>query len=526
MSKTKKEKEVLLLKTFSVHETDRKVVRHLKRAILSHKHLENMLNILLKKELDKIYLVPEKENRDFTMFNLLTNSVIMKAVLGNTAGKEATAETIALVNNYFGADEIFISAKQMVENINAHNMSMIVRRLCKDWDNARENRALYFADRSAFTGEPRYPQQKKLSKVYQYSVPVEKAKYSLKRKNVLGINLFRKMIYTRFPTNDYIKDKIIQSMTVSLSHGNIYYNFSYVVPESEKQTVNTTKNTKKKLGKEAGLDIGVKNLFALFVNDKTTQSMIFNGSQFIKYNCFYNKQLAKLNTEISKEVVSNREVKTQNGDNIKIPTAYNMAGRHLIKKRSQLHECRNRYFESEMHKISKKLLTHLKHNGVTDLYLSTNLSFTKESGKIKMRKASKQQFYQIPFGRLLNNIKAKAAMFDINYHDVDEAYTSKTSCLTRDVLLNQMKKPNKEVVTLDDLNGSRGVKGSELGRGMYKDTELNIVFNSDLNGAANHIKVGCNEIDLSIYRNHLWKLANPVKIKSTNEFDVLLKNVK
>jgi transposase, IS605 OrfB family, central region len=254
--------------------------------------------------------------------------------------------------------------------------------------------------------------------------------------------------------------------------------------------------------------------------------MIFNGSQFIKYNCFYNKQLSKLNTEISKEVVSNREVKTKNGDNIKIPTAYNMAGRHLIKKRSQLHECRNRYFESEMHKISKKLLTHLKHNGVTDLYLSTNLSFTKETGKIKMRKASKQQFYQIPFGRLLNNIKAKAAMFGINYHDVDEAYTSKTSCLTRDVLLNQMKKLNKEVVTLDDLNGSRGVKGSKLGRGMYKDRELNIVFNSDLNGAANHIKIGCNVIDLSIYRNHLWKLANPVKIKSTNEFDVLLKNIK
>lgn len=117
-------------------------------------------------------------------------------------------------------------------------------------------------------------------------------------------------------------------------------------------------------------------------------------------------------------------------------------------------------------------------------------------------------------------------MFGINYHDIDEAYTSKTSCLTRDVLLNQIKKLNKEVVTLDDLNGSRGVKGSKLGRGMYKDRELNIVFNSDLNGAANHIKIGCNVIDLSIYRNHLWKLANPVKIKSTSEFDVLLKNVK
>lgn len=252
MAKTKKEKEVLLLKTFSVHETDRKVVRHLKRAILSYKHLENMLNILLKKELDKIYLVPEKENRDFSMFNLLTNSVIMKAVLGNTAGKEATAETIALVNNYFGADEIFISAKQMVENINAHNMSMIVRRLCSDWNNAREKRALYFADRSAFTGEPRYPQQKKLSKVYQYSVPLEKAKFTLKRKNVLGINVYKKMIYTRFPTNDYIKDKIIQSMTVSLSHGNIYYNFSYVVPESEKQIAKATKNTKNKAVKEIG----------------------------------------------------------------------------------------------------------------------------------------------------------------------------------------------------------------------------------------------------------------------------------
>ena len=56
------------------------------------------------------------------------------------------------------------------------------------------------------------------------------------------------------------------------------------------------------------------------------------------------------------------------------------------------------------------------------------------------------------------------------------------------------------------------------------DYPINKIINSDLNGAANHIKVGFPNTDLSIFRNHLWKVCNPKMIKSSNEFDLYIKS--
>ncbi len=49
MANIVKEKE-LKRKTFSIRERDAKVVRHAKNAIIQYKHLDNMLNIILKEE--------------------------------------------------------------------------------------------------------------------------------------------------------------------------------------------------------------------------------------------------------------------------------------------------------------------------------------------------------------------------------------------------------------------------------------------------------------------------------------------
>jgi len=48
LMKIKKEKKNL--KTFSIHETNVDVANYFKKAILTHKHLENMLNILVSQE--------------------------------------------------------------------------------------------------------------------------------------------------------------------------------------------------------------------------------------------------------------------------------------------------------------------------------------------------------------------------------------------------------------------------------------------------------------------------------------------
>ena len=183
-----------------------------------------------------------------------------------------------------------------------------------------------------------------------------------------------------------------------------------------------------------------------------------------------------------------------------------------------------------MQKLSKKITNYLVINKVDNLVISRNLSFTKISGEIKMVKKTKQKFYQIPFGRLLNLIEDKLLAKEINIVEINEAYTSKTSSLNADIVKIQEKSKKKEVILPNDLNGSRGnrMKGklnNPLGRGLFKDIVINKVINADINAAVNHIKVGINQIglkDIKINKD-LFKYCNPIKIKSNHEFDKVIK---
>lgn len=512
--KPKKEKKNL--KTFSIHEANVDVAHYFKKAILTHKHLENMLNILVKQECDLVFALP-KEKRDFTYYNLLLNSMIMKAVICNNTGAEKTEKQIAMVNEYFKDNEIFIQMKELGNILNDKNISMIVTRLKKDWGNAFSNLKKYYQKPSNFTGKPSTPRPKKLSTVYNYSVPLEVSKFSMKHEDSFGVTIYKKQKKVFLRNNSYVDSKSINGLTVSLSHGHIYYDFNYKV---EPRNVSISSVMCRPV-KHAGLDIGVVNLFALFINDFTSQSLIYSNKKMIKYNMSFNKELAKLNMEIAKHVSKYREVKKNEQTN-KYPEEYTTYGVYLRDKRSQLFNSRNLFFDGELNKISANLLTLLKQKGVTHLALSKNLSFVKTTGQLRFNKRTQQKFYQIPFGKFLNLLINKAHKFFIKIELIDEAYTSKTSFLTANVNnVVQLRKDNLPI-TSNELNGVRGVKGNKIGRGMFKDTVVNKIINSDLNGAANHIKVGFPNLKFLDYRNHLIKVCNPVKIKSSNEFSNLL----
>ncbi len=164
---------------------------------------------------------------------------------------------------------------------------MLIRRLNKDWSN-------YFVSLKEFnhgnpkglTGKPSLPKPKKLSKVFNYSLPLEPSKFSLKKlkQGLLGINLGKKMFYTYIGKNiDYIISKNINNLTISYSHGHIYYQFSYTQNKkllTENNEANTVKK-KIKIIKEAGGDVGINNLLSLFINDNTTQSLIVSGKELM-----------------------------------------------------------------------------------------------------------------------------------------------------------------------------------------------------------------------------------------------------
>ena len=548
-----KSKEKKYLKTFSIHEKDLSLVNKFSQIILQYKHLENILNILIAHEFNhKINNTIDLEGSK-KIFQLLLNKIIMKAVLKSNPGGQKTSHHIAQVNHYFNSQhvnfELFNQAKTACLHLNDKNIGEIVGRLHKDWNN-------FFTALKKFKNnnnlqKPSYPKPKKLSKVYNYSVPLEVSKFSMAKadKGLLGINLGNKMVYVKF--FNFNKDKLnnnkpqylnkkINSVTVSLSHGHIYYNLQYI---DEKQNLkDNIKNKdldnfskKEENSKIAGLDIGINNIASIFVNDNTTKSIIISGKELISYNCNFNKRLSKINEEISNEVIQYKEIINKQGNKQLIPEKYSQKGKLLQNRKSQLFERRKLYMDDYMQKLSKKITNYLCVNKVDSLVISRNLSFTKTTGEIKMVKKTKQKFYQIPFGRLLNLIKSKLTEKEINIVEINEAYTSKTSSLTGDIVKVQAKSKGKKEILPNDLNGSRGskIKGNlnnPLGRGLFKDMVINKIINADINAAVNHIKVGINKLTINNmgYSNikinkELSKYCNPIKIKSNHEFDKLLK---
>jgi IS605 OrfB family transposase len=295
-------------------------------------------------------------------------------------------------------------------------------------------------------------------------------------------------------------------MLIKFQNNEIYLNVSY---EQESKNINY------KHIKSAGIDVGINNLLTIFVDDKETKSLIVDGKRFKHYNSKYNRFNAKLNKSISENVtkwfVKNRE------EDIKYPSEYTERGHYLKKFKTFLTEKRNQFFKNEFHKISKRVVEFFYINSVTHLYISRNLTFAKNEGEIELRKKTKQNFVQIPFGKLLDYIQYKAEEIGIKVIEIDEAYTSKTSCINGDVFAVQEKAMKKEKILTNDLNASR------VKRGLLKDKISNIVFNADINGAVNHIKVATKQSFLWL-KNYMFKLANPIKIKSDYEFNNFLLN--
>ena len=588
------------LKTFTIHETNMADVEYVARLLKGYKHIENILNILLKQEYDKAKIAQETLNQSiiarfekeqeekkkqntsslknkedkkpialkdiektqieldtekqiWLIFNLLKNAIVMKAVLSGNKGKKATAENVATVNQYFKNNQLFAQmiSTCLTDDFNDKNLSMVVRRVATAWNNFFASVKEYMANPSAFTGFPSYPKPKKLAKLTNFSLPLGPDKLSIniknkRKKNKFGITLGKKQkLFHLGKECEYISSKEINSATVCYSHGHIYYAFTYLLNEFKltvKQNNQRKKEAKEKISnlkkqapkKVAGLDIGLHNLLSIYINDEQTQSLIVSGKELISYNSNFNKRLSKIASDLTKNVAEYKEVETSVTDDegkvstkiSQVPKEYNSVGKYLVQRRSQIFERRRLFQEDYLQKVSKKVVQYLVENEVDRLVMSKNLSFAKQKGEIQMNKQTKQKFYQLSFGRLINLIQSKAENANILVDLIDEAYTSKTSSLSADVnaIVKKAKKDSKSLKPTD-FSGSRGCKQkgnlkNPLGRGFFKDNVLNKVVNADLNAAANHVKVAFPKISIN---KDLWKFCNPVKTKTTHELTQFIK---
>lgn len=553
--------------TFTIELSDRKAKKAIIYSIKEDAiHIRNMV-LMIREELYTQSKTCEKTSEINNLF--LSKSILRETVYGrkgneNSEKSKIEKKKIEKLRDFFKDHKLFQALCLFSQKkLDPKNFISILTEIESNFTNFKTHLNKYLENKSKYAiemgnnGAPNTPKQKKLSRINNASLMLDRDMWSLKKEtkkvkkiieitNKKGIlvqkNKQVKETYyyirvkvgkhtQKLPINwtkfKYPKDQILKNLNLSHSNGSLYLHFGYGViidPNKPKETIIAKKKTKK----VAGGDLGLINLLSIFVNDKKSASFMISGRRFIKYNCDFNKRIARLNADIAKEAINWREIETtltdENGDNIlkndkpikqmtKIPTKYSQKGIELRDFKAVLTEKRNRFFKEEFEKISTHLVQYFEKIKVTDFVSSKNLSFAKVKGSINMNKKTKQKFYQIPFGDFLNMLERKLKLSNINFINIDEAHTSKTSCLSKNV--NEMVKLREESQKSLSTNvyGGRRVK-----RGFYKDFASNILFNADINGAVNHLKVAFKRMKFEWLIEYKDKICSPILFKSDEMF--------
>ncbi len=181
--------------------------------------------------------------------------------------------------------------------------------------------------------------------------------------------------------------------------------------------------------KVLGLDLGVNNLVAM------SDGLLIKGGVVKSINQFYNKQIAKIQKQLSKQGLWNS------------------------KKKQQLMRWRHDKLHDLFHKVSKAIIQHCLENNNSSLVIGRNKNWKQN---IRMRKKTNQNFTSVPFHKLIQMLQYKAEEEGIDVLFVTEEYTSQTcsSCCHR-------SRKNRKY------------------RGLFICKKCNLVINADVNAARN-----------------------------------------
>ena len=152
----------------------------------------------------------------------------------------------------------------------------------------------------------------------------------------------------------------------------------------------------------ASIDLGVCNLVTL-ANNIGLQPIIINGRGVKSINQYYNKQRAKIQSDL----------KLRNG-------------KHNSHKMESLTYKRGQRIKNYMHNTSRRVVDYCIQNSIDTLVCGLNKEWKQDSS---LQKKTNQHFVQIPFDMLIRQLEYKCQAAGIKFLTVEESYTSGTSFL-------------------------------------------------------------------------------------------------
>ena len=188
----------------------------------------------------------------------------------------------------------------------------------------------------------------------------------------------------------------------------------------------------------ASIDMGVDNLVTL-TNNIGIRPFIINGKPLKSINQYYNKQKAKMQSELMKR-----------------------NGQHWSKKLESLTTKRYQRIKNYLHNASAIVIKWCVENNIDTLIVGKNDTW-------KQDKKRMQNFTDIPYEMFIRQLKYKCENFGIKYVETEESYTSGTSFL------------DNELPTKENYNSDRRIQ-----RGLFQAKET--LINADVNGSLQIMK--------------------------------------
>ena len=256
--------------------------------------------------------------------------------------------------------------------------------------------------------------------------------------------------------------KALCQILITPKHNARFFEISYIYKvEPQKQETNN---------QALAIDLGVNNLCTCV--DTLGNSFIMDGKKLKSFNQWYNKEISRLSSIKDKQKIK----------------GYTDKMYRITKKR-------NNRVNDIIHKTCKYIISYALENNITNIVCGMNKDFQRNSN---LGKKKNQEFTQISFGRLRDNLQYLCELYGINFLEQEESYTSKSSFWDKDPI---------------PVYGDSNIpifSGNRIKRGLYKIAN-GTLLNADINGALNILRKS-NVVSLDTLYSR-GELSTPMRIR-------------
>ena len=221
-----------------------------------------------------------------------------------------------------------------------------------------------------------------------------------------------------------------------------YFEIQYVYEAAEERRELNKNNA-------LGIDLGIDNLATCATNRGKT--FIIDGRRLKAVNQRFNKENAKLQSIKDKQ-----------------------KNKRVTNRQKAIARNRNNRVNDYMLKTARKITNFCLTNDIGVIVCGYNADFQRES---KLGKVTNQNFVNIPFGSLRNELKYMCKFYGIEYQEQEESYSSKASFWDKDEI---------PVYSADSMKKYE-FSGRRIHRGLYR-SKTGKILNADVNGALNILR--------------------------------------